>query len=139
MEVILETLETLYIDMNPSHSMIEPIVNNNFGNKLKHHNVTNQRQHTNKNTSHQYQHSKTRQQYHHKNTGQQPQHINTSPHYQPRSFQRTRTSSIPYMKENFLGCVINNKGVIELSMQSDLTLDNFPFRGPLYIHAKATR
>ena len=36
MEIILETLETLYIDMNPSHSMIEPIVNNNFGNKLKH-------------------------------------------------------------------------------------------------------
>ena len=69
MEVILETLETLGIDMNPSHSIIEPIVNNNFGNKLQHQIGTNQSQHTNKNTSHQYQHINTRQQYHHRNTG----------------------------------------------------------------------
>ena len=34
MEVILETLETLDIDMNPPHSNIEPIFNRNFGNKL---------------------------------------------------------------------------------------------------------
>ena len=98
MEVILETLEKLDIDMNPSHSMIEPIVNNNLGNKLQHHNGPNQRQHTNKNTSHQYQHSNTRQHYHHINTGQHHQHINTSQQYQTRSFQRSRTSSIPYLK-----------------------------------------
>ena len=71
MEVILETLEKLDIDMNPSNSMIEPIVNRNFGNKLKHQNGPNKRQHTNKNTSHQYQHSNTRQQYQHINTDQQ--------------------------------------------------------------------
>ena len=98
MEVIFETIETEDIYMNPYHSIIEPIVNNNFGNKLQHHNGPNQRQHTNKNTSHQYQHSNTIQQYHHRNTGQQPQHINTSQHYQPRSFQRSRTSSILYLK-----------------------------------------
>ena len=34
MEVIFETLETADIDMNTSHSIIEPIFKRNFGNKF---------------------------------------------------------------------------------------------------------
>ena len=98
MAVIFETLEAAYIEMNPSHSMIETIVNSNFGNTFQHQNATNQHQHTNKNNSQKYQHSNTRQQYQHRNTGQLHQHRNTSQQYQPRSFQISRTSSIPYLK-----------------------------------------
>ena len=36
MELIFETLETADVDMNPSHSMIESIVNRNFGNTFHH-------------------------------------------------------------------------------------------------------
>ena len=45
-ELIFLTLETALIDMNPLHSMIDPIVNKNFGNKFHHQNGPNQRQHT---------------------------------------------------------------------------------------------
>ena len=62
-EKIFETLETADIDMNPPHSMIEPIVNRNFGNKFQHQNGPNQHHQTHKNTSKQYQHRNTRQQY----------------------------------------------------------------------------
>ena len=54
MDVIFENLETEDIDMNPYHSMIEPIVNMNFGNKFYHNNGPNKTQHTKKNTSQQY-------------------------------------------------------------------------------------
>ena len=74
MEVIFETLETADIGMTPFHSMIEPIVNGNFGYTFQHQNVPNRHQPTNKNTSQQYQHSTTRQQYQHRNTGQQNHH-----------------------------------------------------------------
>ena len=65
MEGTFKTLQTADIDMNPSHSMIEPIVNRNFRNTFHHQNVPNQRQHINKNASQRYQHSSTRQQYQH--------------------------------------------------------------------------
>ena len=48
-EEIFETLETVDIDMTPSHSMIEPIVNSNFGDTFRNKNGPNQRQHTDKN------------------------------------------------------------------------------------------
>ena len=60
MERICETLEIYDIDMNTYHSMIENIVNRNFGNKFKHQNDPNQRQCTHKYTSKQYQHSNNR-------------------------------------------------------------------------------
>ena len=47
-EEIFETRETSYIDINPSHSMIEPIVNRNFVNIFQHQDGTNQRQRTKK-------------------------------------------------------------------------------------------
>ena len=118
--------------MNTSHSMIEPISNRNFGNTFQHQNGRNQSQHTHKNTSRKYQHSSTRQQYQHRNNGQQHQPRETSQQYQPRSFRRSRTSSIPYVKENFIGCVLNIKGVRDLLMKNDGTQENVPFRGPLY-------
>ena len=62
-EEVFETLETSDIDMTSSPSMIEPIVNRNFGNKFQHQNGPNQRQHTHKNTSQKYQHRNTSQQY----------------------------------------------------------------------------
>ena len=37
-EELFKTLETADIDMTSSHSMIEPIVNHNFGNTLQHQN-----------------------------------------------------------------------------------------------------
>ena len=40
-EEIFETLETADIDMTPYHSMIEPIVNRNFGNTFQHQNGPN--------------------------------------------------------------------------------------------------
>ena len=84
--------------MTSSHSIIEPIVNRNFGNIFQHHNRPNQRQPI------------------HRNTIQQYQQINTSQNYQPRSYQRPSTSSIPYLKEYFIGCLINKKGVREFLM-----------------------
>ena len=84
--------------MNPPHSIINPIVNRNFGNKFHHQNGPNKRQHTNKNASHKYHNITTRQQYQHINTGQHHQNINTSQQYQTRSLQRYRTSSIPERK-----------------------------------------
>ena len=50
-EVISETIETLEIDMDSYHSMIEHIINRKFVNKFHHQNGTNQHQHTNKNSS----------------------------------------------------------------------------------------
>ena len=41
MEEIFETLETADIDMNTPHSIIEPIVNRNFGYIFQHHNGPN--------------------------------------------------------------------------------------------------
>ena len=111
MEEIFETLETADIDMNPSHSIIEPIVNRNVGNPFRHQNRPNQHQHTHKNTSQHYQHRNTRQQYQHRNTSQNFQRRNTSQQYQPISYQRPSTSSILYLKENCIGCGLNNKGV----------------------------
>ena len=60
-ELLFETLETADIGMNPSHSMVEPIVNRNFGNTLQHQNGPNQRQQTNKNAIQKYHHSTPRQ------------------------------------------------------------------------------
>ena len=45
-EEIFETLETADIEINPSHSMIETIINRNFVNTFQNHNGPNQRQHT---------------------------------------------------------------------------------------------
>ena len=91
MEVIFETIETEDIDMNPYHSIIEPIVKRKFGNTFHHQNEPNQYQHTNKSTSQQYKHSNTRKQYHHRNTDKKHQHRNPSQQYQTRSFQISRT------------------------------------------------
>ena len=73
--------------------MIEPIINQNFGNIFQHHNGLNKCQHI------------------HKNTSQQYQQKNTSQHYQPRSHQRPRTSSIPYLKEDCLPVEFGEGGV----------------------------
>ena len=88
--------------MTPSNAIIKTIVNINFGNTFQHHNGPNQRQHTHKNNSQQHQHINTSQQYQHRNTSQRCQH---------RYFQRPRTSSIPYLKEDCILCGINNKFV----------------------------
>ena len=64
-EEVFKTLETAYVDMSTAHSMIELIVKQDFSNTLHHQNGPNQRQHIHKNTSHQY---------------------------QPKSYQRPRTS-----------------------------------------------
>ena len=98
MELIFETIEIVDIGMNQHNSIIEPIVNRNFGYKFHHQNRPNQRQHISKNSSQQYQHSTTRQQYYHIKTGKQNQHRNPNQKYQPRYFQRPRTTSIPYLK-----------------------------------------
>ena len=87
-EEVFETLETSDIDIKSPHSMIEPIVNHNFLNTFQHHNGKNQHQQT---------------------------HNNTSKRYQPRSYKRPRTSSIPYLKD-CIRCGINNKCVRELLM-----------------------
>ena len=86
--------------------------------------------------SQKYHHSTTRQQYQHRNTGPQYHH---GQQYQPISFQRHRKYSIPHLKENCLGFGINNKGVRELIMKHYGTLENTPFIGTLYVHAKAPR
>ena len=44
-EEVFETLETPYVDMSTSHSMIEPTVNKKFGNTYNHQNGPNKRQH----------------------------------------------------------------------------------------------
>ena len=49
-EAIFETLETADLEITPSHSIIEPIINRNFGNKPQHKNGTKKRQNTHKNT-----------------------------------------------------------------------------------------
>ena len=136
-EEIFETIETADIDMNISHSIIEPIINRNFGNTFQHRNVPNQRQHNNINTSQQYQHRKTRKKYQHRNNSQNYQHSNTSQQHQPRPFQIPMASSITYLKQNCLGYLINNKGTRELLMQNDGSLENCPFMVPLYMHEKA--
>ena len=59
MEYIFETLETADVDMNPPHSIIEPIVNRNFENTFHHHNLPNQHKHTSKTSSQQYHNSNT--------------------------------------------------------------------------------
>ena len=82
--------------MNPYQSMVDPIVNRNFGNTFYHQNGPNQCQYTNKNSSQKYPQINSRQQYKHRNTGQ-PKY---SQKYQPISFQRHRTSSIPNLKTN---------------------------------------
>ena len=53
-EEVFETLETADVDMSTSHSIIEPIVNQDFGNTFHHQNGPNQNQHIHKNTSQQY-------------------------------------------------------------------------------------
>ena len=92
--------------MIPSHSMIEPIVKNNFGNKFRHQNGSNKCQSTYKNIIQQHQHRNTSQEYQQRNTSQHYQHRNTSQQYKPISFQRPRTLSITYLKENCVGCGI---------------------------------
>ena len=79
-EEVFENIETTDIDMTSSHSMIEPIVNRDFGNQFQHQNGTNQHQHIHKNTNKQYEQRKNSQQY------------------QPIFYQRLRTSPIPYLK-----------------------------------------
>ena len=79
-EHTFETLDTAEIYMNTYHSMIEPIINRNFGNTFHHHNGKNKRQHTNKNSSQKYHQIISRQQYQHRSTGK-PKH---SKQYQPQ-------------------------------------------------------
>ena len=47
-EEVSETLKIVYVDMSTAHSMIEPIVNRNFGNTFHHQNGPNQCRHINK-------------------------------------------------------------------------------------------
>ena len=47
-EEVFETIEKSDLDMSASNSMIEPIVNQKFGNTFHHHNETNKRQHIHK-------------------------------------------------------------------------------------------
>ena len=78
MEEIFEIPEIEDIDMYPYHSIIETIVDRNFGNTYQNQNEPNQRQPTPKNTSQQYQYRNSRQQYQNINTSQQYQHRNPS-------------------------------------------------------------
>ena len=71
-EELFETLETVFVDMSTAHSIVEPIFGRDFGNTFQHQNGPNKCQRI------------------HKNTIQQ---------YQPISYQRPSTSSIPYLKE----------------------------------------
>ena len=72
-EDVFRNIETTYVDISKAHSIIETIVNINFGNKFHHQNGPNQRQHIHKNTSQQYQ-------------------------YIP--YQRPRNSQVTQLKEN---------------------------------------
>ena len=100
-EEFFEILETVDIYVTLPHSIIETILNRDFGNKFQHQNGPNQLQHI------------------HKNTSQQYQQRNTIKQYQPRSYQIPRTSSIKFLKEDCIVCVINNKGARELIIQND--------------------
>ena len=71
-ESVFEALETSCVDISTAHSMIDPIFKINFDNIFHRQNRSNQRQRV------------------HKPTCQQ---------YQSRYFQRSRTSSITYLKE----------------------------------------
>ena len=130
MEEIFETLETADIDMYPSHSMIEPIVKNNFENTFQHQNGPNQHQRTHKNTSQHHQHRNTSQKYQNRNTGLQ---------YQHKYFQRPGTSSIPHLKEYFIECGLNNKGERKFLIKHDRKLYHCPLIVSLYINKKAPR
>ena len=72
--------------------MIDPIVKRNFQNIFNHQNIPNQHQHG------------------HNPTGQ---------HNKYRYFHRPRKYVIEYIKEEYHGYVINNKGRRELLMQYD--------------------
>ena len=85
--------------------MFDPIVSRNFGNAFHHCNETKQRQHV------------------HKTKGQKYKYI---------SFQTPRNYSIPYLKEYFNECGLNNKGVRELLIHHDV-----PFRGGILIKKKS--
>ena len=52
--------------------------------------------------------------FHHQNGPNQHQHVHKpkSQHYQFRTFQISRTSSIKYLEEDCGGCGLNNKGLI---------------------------
>ena len=50
-EEVFETLETAGVDISTAHSMIDPILNRNFGNTFYHPNGSNKFQHTHKNIS----------------------------------------------------------------------------------------
>ena len=69
--IFTSTIDTVDVDMTTSHSIIEPMVNQNFGNTFQQLNGPDQRQHI---------------------------HKNTTQKYQPISFQRSRISSIKYLK-----------------------------------------
>ena len=71
-EEVFLTLDTYDVYMSTDHSMIDPIVNRNFGNTFHHQNGPNQCQYVHKNTSQQYQY---------------------------RSYQIPKTLSIPYLNE----------------------------------------
>ena len=87
--------------MTPSHLVIEPIVDRNFGNKFQHQNGPNQRQRIQKITSQQY---------------------------KPISYQIPSTPPTPYLEKDCIGFVINHKVVRELSIQYDGKLETCPFR-----------
>ena len=54
-EEVFETLEKENLDLSTSHSIIEPIVNQDYGNTFHHQNGPNHLQPIHKNTSRQYQ------------------------------------------------------------------------------------
>ena len=94
--------------MSKAHSsnMINPIVNKNFDNTFHRQNGPKQRQHV------------------HNHTGQKCQLI---------SFQISSNSSPTYLKESFLGFVIDNKEVRSLLIQNGEELETLHFRGELFI------
>ena len=54
-EEVFETLDTEDLDMSTAHSIIDPIVNRNFGSTFHHKNLPNQRQCVYKNKTQKYQ------------------------------------------------------------------------------------
>ena len=58
-EEVFETLDIVYINARTAHysTIIEPIVNKNYGNTFHHQNIPNQLQHIHKHTGQQYQHT----------------------------------------------------------------------------------
>ena len=91
-EEVFETLEIEDVDTSIAHSTIDPIVNRKSGKNIYQHNRPNHRQHV---------------------------HTTKAKQYQYISFQRSRTSSITYLKEDCHGCELSNKRVRESSMQHD--------------------